>query len=352
VLVVHHSGKDLARGARGHSSLRAASDTELEVTKGEGGSCLAITKSRDEEDRARFGFRLEPVELGVNAKGRAVTTCVAVETEVANQAKKVPLTPKQSTVLDCLNAAIADHGQDAPLSRDIPRKARVVQFARWREAALRYLPGDKEDWRKREDFNRIAQALQAKHLVRHVDGWCWPTPAGADHSEPSSSSTSQTSQTDGCEGRASRARPSQTSQNPLGLRDCEGVRGPGGGENGRTSGSPDAGDITPEPPAPGSPDAQAAHARDGAPAWDDPDRWRALYREAGSSRDARLRVLEAWAKAAGGGVDGVGEQVRLTLPVGLRSCLARNEMLVRAQGLGVKIEMVGPAARPSGKGLF
>jgi hypothetical protein len=96
VLVVHHSGKDLAKGARGHSSLRAASDTELEVTKGEGGGCLAITKNRDEEDRARFGFRLEPVELGVNAKGRTVTTCVAVETEVTSQAKKVSLTPSSA----------------------------------------------------------------------------------------------------------------------------------------------------------------------------------------------------------------------------------------------------------------
>jgi hypothetical protein len=92
VLVVHHSGKDLARGARGHSSLRAASDTELEVTKAERGGCLAITKNRDEEDLSRFGFRLEPVPLGINAKGREVTTCVAVEAEVTGQVKKVSLT--------------------------------------------------------------------------------------------------------------------------------------------------------------------------------------------------------------------------------------------------------------------
>ena len=32
VLVVHHCGKDAAKGARGHSSLRAATDVELEVT--------------------------------------------------------------------------------------------------------------------------------------------------------------------------------------------------------------------------------------------------------------------------------------------------------------------------------
>ncbi len=31
VLFVHHSGKDAAKGARGHSLLRAAIDTEIEV---------------------------------------------------------------------------------------------------------------------------------------------------------------------------------------------------------------------------------------------------------------------------------------------------------------------------------
>ena len=40
VLIVHHSGKDLAKGARGHSSLRAATDVELEVTNGQDGGCV------------------------------------------------------------------------------------------------------------------------------------------------------------------------------------------------------------------------------------------------------------------------------------------------------------------------
>jgi len=31
-ILVHHSGKELARGARGHSLLRAAADTEIEMT--------------------------------------------------------------------------------------------------------------------------------------------------------------------------------------------------------------------------------------------------------------------------------------------------------------------------------
>ena len=32
LLIVHHTGKDETRGARGHTSLRAATDTEIEIT--------------------------------------------------------------------------------------------------------------------------------------------------------------------------------------------------------------------------------------------------------------------------------------------------------------------------------
>jgi RecA-family ATPase len=77
VLVVHHCGKDQAKGARGHSCLRAATDVELEITEG----CIKVSKSRDGQEGQTYGFKLEQVELGTNPKGRMVTTCVAVEAD-------------------------------------------------------------------------------------------------------------------------------------------------------------------------------------------------------------------------------------------------------------------------------
>jgi AAA domain len=226
VVVIHHCGKDLARGARGHSSLRAATDVELEVTKSEDGSGnVAVTKARDELDKGRFGFRLEPVELGTNAKGRTVTTCVAVEAEATAKSatKSTKLNDRQRTVLDCLSAAIVDHGQEAPPARDIPRGARVVSFARWCEVALRYMPGDKPDWRKREDFGRAVEALQAKRLVNHADGWCWPS---ASHRGAPADAASQTSQTSQCDAPRDSAmaprKPRIASHHPIGVRECEG----------------------------------------------------------------------------------------------------------------------------------
>lgn len=65
VLVVHHSGKDSGRGARGHSSLLGAADAELEVAKEpDGRRTLRATKIKDGEDGARYEFQLKHVELG------------------------------------------------------------------------------------------------------------------------------------------------------------------------------------------------------------------------------------------------------------------------------------------------
>jgi hypothetical protein len=74
VMVVHHSGKDTAKGARGHSLLRAATDTEIEIQSG----VAKITKQRDMEMGASIGFDLKVVDLGTSSEGERVTSCVAV----------------------------------------------------------------------------------------------------------------------------------------------------------------------------------------------------------------------------------------------------------------------------------
>ena len=72
LLVVHHSGKNLAKGARGHSLLRAATDTEIEIAD----KRVKVTKQRDIDGNFQCGFDLEPITFGVDADGDAITSCV------------------------------------------------------------------------------------------------------------------------------------------------------------------------------------------------------------------------------------------------------------------------------------
>jgi len=61
---VHHLGKDESRGARGHSLLKAALDTEITAVKSGATGAIEVTKQRDHPDGQRFGFAIELVDLG------------------------------------------------------------------------------------------------------------------------------------------------------------------------------------------------------------------------------------------------------------------------------------------------
>lgn len=89
VLWIHHCGKDAARGMRGWSGIRAAIDTELEVTADEatGLRSIEITKQRDLPGKGdRIGFRLEPVPIGRNRWGTARGSCVVLSSDAPAKA--------------------------------------------------------------------------------------------------------------------------------------------------------------------------------------------------------------------------------------------------------------------------
>ena len=81
IMLVHHSGKDASKGARGASALRAACDTEIELSFDEETRVRTAraTKQRDMETGAEINFILQIVELGEDADGDQVTTCIIRE---------------------------------------------------------------------------------------------------------------------------------------------------------------------------------------------------------------------------------------------------------------------------------
>ncbi len=85
VMLIHHMGKDAARGARGHSSLKAALDTEIEVTVDEATKThyAKLTKQRDLPSKGEtFACKFIPVELGTDQWGNPITACAVEPSEV------------------------------------------------------------------------------------------------------------------------------------------------------------------------------------------------------------------------------------------------------------------------------
>lgn len=82
IILIHHSGKDSSKGARGWSGWLGASDTQIEVTRDDELRIATVRKLKDGEDGAMFGFNLKTVLLGVDSDGDDVTSCIVQPVDV------------------------------------------------------------------------------------------------------------------------------------------------------------------------------------------------------------------------------------------------------------------------------
>jgi hypothetical protein len=186
LMFIHHSGKDAAKGARGHSLLRAAVDTEIEVTTDEasGSKTATVVKQREMSKGATFGFRLDPVILGNNDHGEEVTTCI-VETLQAAAAARRPdrkrlLTVGEQGWLRDINDLFASPGQATdgviPGIGLLPvRGATRDQVRAWLQDRGRFsvAPGVALTATDRSHFSRYLNRLKDKGKLGLFAEWVW-----------------------------------------------------------------------------------------------------------------------------------------------------------------------------------
>lgn len=75
VLLVHHSGKDATKGARGSGALRAAADLEIEVVQTREYRAATVTKQKDGADGAEYQFKLAEIAIGMDEDDELITSC-------------------------------------------------------------------------------------------------------------------------------------------------------------------------------------------------------------------------------------------------------------------------------------
>lgn len=171
--VVHHSGKDEARGARGHSSLRAATDTELEIKRDPNltRSTVRVAKQRDLEAADPFNFTLKSVALGTNRRGKDVTSCVVLEADETVELARSDhdLSPKEADAFACLIDLCSDAEID-PETGEISDVPPQVSIRVWKEAMEQggTLNGNNPESAKVQ-FRRIKNALKNKNKI-YIDG--------------------------------------------------------------------------------------------------------------------------------------------------------------------------------------
>lgn len=131
IMLVHHTGKDAAKGARGHSSLRAATDTEIEIEEPEEGDPVRFardTKQREYASHRQFPFALKTVLLGYDQDGDEITTCVVDEADESEARKsRRKLTKNQQKVVDCFEMLIAEgFGKPTPGGAGMPETGKFT----------------------------------------------------------------------------------------------------------------------------------------------------------------------------------------------------------------------------------
>ena len=170
VVLIHHTGKDSTRGLRGHSSLFAAMDAAIEVSRDGDRREWKVAKSKDGQDGMAHPFRLQVESLGVEETGEAITSCVVLCDTAAQDVRtvKLPQGGNQRVILDALRPMFSagEIGKPGapPFHPCIELEAAISAGAARLTCAT-----DRRATRTREAIT----GLVARGVMGCSDGWLW-----------------------------------------------------------------------------------------------------------------------------------------------------------------------------------
>ena len=170
VVLIHHTGKDSTRGLRGHSSLFAAMDAAVEVSRDGDRREWKVAKSKDGADGDAHPFKLQVETLGVDEYGDAVTSCVVLRDTAVQDVRqvKLPQGGNQRLVLDALRPMFktGETGKPGapPLRPCIELEAAVIAGA-----GRLTCQTDRRATRTREAIT----GLVSRGVVGLNEGWLW-----------------------------------------------------------------------------------------------------------------------------------------------------------------------------------
>ena len=170
VVLVHHTGKDATKGLRGHSSLFAALDAAVEVSRDGDRREWRVAKSKDGQDGDAHSFKLQIETLGTDDHGDPITSCVVVQDHADKdiQRAKVPQGDNQRLVYEGIRGLFKDGTTGKPGAPPL-RPCIELEAAVMAGAARLTCPSD-----KRTSRSRLAiSGLVARGVYGCNEGWLW-----------------------------------------------------------------------------------------------------------------------------------------------------------------------------------
>jgi hypothetical protein len=205
LMVVHHSGKNKDQGARGHSSLLGACDSQLELIKLDsvpnaasdvaGSGLIHITKMKDGETGVKIGFEMVKVEIKGSALGIAdaqISLAVRASDEALKQQAQASVVQRQDkprklygnqlAAFESIQTALDANGHMTSIGDE---RHKTVMLEEWREAFVKR-KGDSKSMDS--DWYRGKKAMFDKGLCGYhmtpVGEYCWIEPKKPKEDKP------------------------------------------------------------------------------------------------------------------------------------------------------------------------
>ncbi len=171
VMLIHHTGKDTSKGARGSSALRAAVDTEIELRRLGDTITAQTVKQRDMQSGLVFAYRLQEVDIGADQDGEKIASAVVQETDTPSQ--KPNISGKTKVAFLALTDAIAKHGEKRS-GEMFPHNRLCVPAEKWKAFCEdRDLSDSDTPDALRMAFNRAKNKLHENDIIGIEDGFVW-----------------------------------------------------------------------------------------------------------------------------------------------------------------------------------
>jgi len=168
VLLIHHTGKNESAGMRGHSSLSATIDASIQVSRQGNLRHWTFDKIKDGADGVNEGFKLLEVELGIDADGDPITSCVIQRDRSVNFNAPMPQGQNQIIIWETLKPMF-----DAGVLgiSGVPPEARCIRMDEAIKAGAEKLtcPSDK----KNTNSKNALKGLITRGLLEANEGWVW-----------------------------------------------------------------------------------------------------------------------------------------------------------------------------------
>ena len=174
VVLIHHTGKDASKGARGHSSFFAALDGAVSVERGTTGRSWSVAKAKDGEDGLSYPFRLKRHLLGVDSDGDEISSCTVERDSSGVFSQPKPKGHAQRSALKAIKNAIStttDFGRGgcSPATRCLKDDDAVSSIV----ATLGHVLPNKRNNRARALLDDLVKGGYLGSGLEGDDGWVW-----------------------------------------------------------------------------------------------------------------------------------------------------------------------------------